>query len=215
MAAFVTFHLTMVVLELLPNFPRVDDGALKIPDVAVEVDRITAQVAGWSGRQGDEEAVRDELLAVARSYKGFVDGIDGWTNAYLVPLGSEQTWNMFGGNARRFPRRMVVQVRPNHERELITVAEEGWGVDPSVALVHRHRKVSRHLSTRGFKYVRQAYAKWHARQWNEAHPDRSAAEVRVFFLESHTPTAAEARSGAPLHTEAESKKVLLHRWFQR
>lgn len=192
MAAFVTFHLVVVLLQLLPNPPRLDDRALRMPDVRTELARVSTTVARWTGRSGDEDAVQDELIAAVRAWDGVVDGIQSGTRLYLEPIGSVQRWNMFGGNARTFPRLLQVDVLPEGETEPVRVVDHRWGRIPAV---HRHRKVARGLSAPGHRRQREAYAAWHARQWDLAHPDRPAAEVHLWYDETRTPPASRADRG--------------------
>jgi hypothetical protein len=189
---FVTFHLTCVVIEVLP-YPLYTEGAiLQHPEVAAELDTSTRALHRLLPYRDSPREIQDDLLSVAGMYaRGAARG-RALVEPYLNLVGSTQIWNMFGGTPPRFPLVFVVEVRPRGADHFILFQDLNWGTADSAALNFRHRKAQEGLSLGG---DRDAYAAYWARRWDRLHPDRPAEEIRLSYLQLHTPRPAEVRRG--------------------
>lgn len=193
-ALFVPLHLFVVVLHLIPTPPRTDAAALAIPEVAQEIDRAVRIAQSTGLYDGTDLELRADLIAAIREYRRIHRDATSFTRTYLRPLGSLQSWNMFGGNAKQHPKVMMAAIRPEGAERFELFQDGRWD---GTHVVHRHRKVRRNLSLSGRTPRREQYSDWLARTWNEAHPDRPAERVRTYYLVRHTQSAADVRSGAP------------------
>lgn len=205
-ALFVTFHLAMVVVHLIPAPPATRDAVFEIPEVAQEVDRVVDGVHGTPLYDGTREELRLDLIEWVRSYATRMNDVAWVTEVYLAPIGSVQDWNMFGGNANQHPRVMRVEVRPQGETAFVAVQDGRWDGTP---VAYRHRKVQRTLSLKGLRAMRALYAAHFAREWNALNPDRPAAEVRLSYAAFHTLPAADVKAGA---TSKPEQTVLAFTW---
>lgn len=204
-AVWITFHLVVVVLHLIPTPPRTDKVALEIPEAAQEIDNVVQTLHGTGWYDGSPEELREDLIAVVKRYKRWHTDATWFTRVYLDPIRSKQTWNMFGGGAKAHPKVMVVEIRPEGSETFEVFQDGRWG---GTVLGHRHRKVRRGLSLRGRTRQRREYAAFLARWWDDLHPDRPAAEVHMVYVVRDTLPAAQVRQGV----EAPEKRELSFRW---
>src|SRR5438067_1178384 len=103
-ALFVTFHIICVLICALPRPPSTDANKLEDPEVKGEMQRL-----GFSDEQ------RRVLLQLVVNYTRSMNKGEHWLKWYLVPTGTQQTWNMFGGTPPRYPLVFVVEVQPEGE----------------------------------------------------------------------------------------------------
>jgi hypothetical protein len=194
-ALFVTFHIACVVVYALPRPPAVEGAILDDPEVRTEL-LTTAEAihscVPW--RDTAEEQLQD-LLAFARGYTTATDRARAVITPYLRLADSTQSWHMFGGTPPRFPLVLEVEVRPEKESQYILYQDLRWGTEDSAAMNFRHRKVHENLAFWGSGASKDAYARYWALRWDEEHPGRPAAAVRLSFTRLTTPSPERVRNG--------------------
>jgi hypothetical protein len=194
-ALFVTFHIICVSLSALPNPPGLDNATLAQPEVRAELDDAATRVHNWIAWRDTPREQMDDLLVVARGYKRFADAAQARAATYLDLIDSTQSWHMFGGTPPRFPLVVLVEVRPENEKDFILFQDLRWGTSDSSAMNFRHRKVHENLYFHEGMSVGTIYAAYWARRWDAAHPERPAKVVRLVYLKLTTPSPDEVRAG--------------------
>lgn len=196
-ALFVTFHFLCIGIYLLPFPPRMDAKTLAMPDVRDEIHRVVQffqQVGLLSPASGEAHA---QLLGWVRRYEAVHQPMRQLARLYLEPIGSVQTWNMFGGTPPRRPRVILVEIQPQNTSGFQLYLDGRWGTSGDETFNFRHRKAQERLSVDGRKRERTEYARYWATRWNQAHPDQPAQAVRISFLELQTPPARAVQAGKP------------------
>lgn len=195
-AVFVTVHIVCVLLDGgLPNPPGLDDTTLAQPEVRAELDDVMTRVHDRLPWRATPEEQLEDLLAVARAYDRFTGEARRRVAPYLNVIDSTQSWHMFGGTPPRFPLVLLVEVRPENESRFILFQDLNWGTAESSAMNFRHRKVHENLYFHEGFATWAPYARYWARRWDDAHPDRPAKVVRLKYLKLTTPTAEQVRDG--------------------
>ena len=190
--AWILFHLFAVAVQLFPVPPYTSNKALNAPQVQGEIELLGSWMKALGLTHGDPEAVKDDAKTMIRTYKKRVKQLTWFSGAYLAPIGSLQSWNMFGGNNAVAPLVMVVEVLPAGETEFVVFQDGRLGETP---LIHRDRKVRRGFQIGTHRAHRVAYADFLGTQWNAQHPSRLAQKVRLYYLPIPVLPPADVRAG--------------------
>lgn len=193
-AAFVTWHLLAVVVYILPYPPMFDEKTLRMPDVQQELEKMFTVMHRVAPIWKDPQETQAQVLKWVRVYMDVYFKVRKPFEAYLEMVGSTQTWNMFGGTPPKYPRLLMVEVKPRGAAAYVPYRDYHWGTREHAAADFRDFKVHEILSMGGWERSRAWYAGWHARQWNREHPEAPAESIHLYFLQLTTPPPDELRA---------------------
>jgi hypothetical protein len=191
LTAFVTFHIVCVTLYALPRPPGGWESQLEHPEVKGELEKLHDAIP-WRNTAREQ---KEDLVAVTRACVHFTNRMRRLAEPYLMAVGSDQAWHMFGGTPPRSPLLLVVEVRPEGEVQFQLFQDLRWGTADSAAMNFRHRKVHEHLGVTSSAVVWRAYAEYWKRRWDALHPADPARQVRLSFTRLHTLPPEEVRAG--------------------
>lgn len=194
-ALFVTMHLMCIILYLLPYPPRMDAATLALPDVREELDRFVSTIEDTFHPNMPRTELRNSLIQWVREYSTAHEQIRRVIRWYLAPTGQLQSWNMFGGTPPRRPRVVMADVQTLPGGPFEPFLDGRWGTEADAHFSFRHRKAQERLSVPGHKKERAEYAQYISRMWNDAHPDRPALAVRLYFYQLQTRSISQIRAG--------------------
>lgn len=198
-AAWFTFHWLCVFIYILPYPPYFDDRTLNIPEVKAELGRFFGGLQRVVPLYKDAAELQANTLRLVRWYMGGYYEVRRWfAEPYLDAAGSTQSWNMFGGSPPRYPKALMVEVRPVGENRYVPFQDFRWGTADHARATFRDFKAHEVLSLVGWDRQREWYADHLGRLWTAQHPDRPAEQVKLYYIQYTTPEARERRDDGTL-----------------
>lgn len=192
LAAGFLFHWLCVFIFIVPYPPHLDERTLNMPEVKEELGRFFANAQHYFPLYSSADELRAETMKFLRVYTDGYFAVRRWfAEPYLEWVGSTQSWNMFGGSPPRRPKSLMVEVRAAGEAAFIPFKDHRWGTADHDAANFRDFKTHEVLGLAGWDRQREWYADHWGREWNAAHPDRPADEVKMYYIQYTTPPARE------------------------
>jgi len=208
-AAFVTFHLTCVLVYVVPYPPRFGRKVFENRDVREEIDRAVTTFYDLFGRPGTRRAFRKRALGAVADYTRAVLAARSLAGVYIEPVGETQNWNMFGGIPPRHPLIGMIEVKPRGARHYKTWLDGHWGQSGDAAFDFRHRKAQETLFLASDPAPRREYAAYWAHRWQREHPGTKLRALRFYYVETTTLAAKDVRAGAKA---ARERRVRVTTW---
>ena len=194
-AVLVAWHMLAVLVFILPYPPYFDDRTLRTKEVQEEMALLFGTVHKVAPIWKDAQETQTRVLALVRTYMDVYFKARKPFESYLEAVGSTQSWNMFGGTPPRYPKVLMVEIKPRGEAAYAPYKDHRWGTPEHAQANFRDFKVHEVLGIGGWDRQREWYANWWARQWNAEHPDRPAEMVHFYYWQLTTPPAEAVRAG--------------------